>query len=324
MSLFNELQGNIIQKPRQLWNYHHILAEQKESEEEKVKRRKAERKALCEQKKAELSKEDFTKRRVKAWYQWNKEERQKFQLEYVDRQNEERDAMIEEIYKEVYDTIPEPINYDKYYADKFKEDDTSYEGKYKMSWRATRLWKVRPSSLKAIKTPIKIYEEKRLDAMMTNLTKMQDRAYNYIKPHLGEISLKDFWPAKKQFLTKNPLWASVGRMRELVHDTDISDSQICSVANALLRDKYIVSELYMGRVAFLLGDVIVTQAGNILRPSLENNIPWLTKDTVEMLHKQRMDWLKKKWEMDIYVIWDAYLLQHNPNEREKNFYFVGT
>lgn len=83
-------------------------------------------------------------------------------------------------------------------------------------------------------------------------------------------------------------------MLPLVHNSDISDNQICCVASALLRDKYIVSELYMGRVSFLLGDVIVTQAGNILRPSLENNIPWLTKDTVETLHKKRMDWLKKK------------------------------
>lgn len=162
---------------------------------------------MANQKKTELSPEEFKKWRAKAWYQRNKEERQKLQLEYVDRQNEEKEAMIEEIYKEVYDALPEPINYDKYYADKFKEDDTSYEGKYKMSWRATRLHKLKPGTMKAITTPIKIYEEKRLNAMMTNLNKMQDRAYNYIKPHLGEISLRDFWLARKQFLTKNPLWS---------------------------------------------------------------------------------------------------------------------
>ena len=88
---------------------------------------------------------------------------------------------------------------------------------------------------------------------------MQDKAYEYIKPHLDEISLNDFCLSKKQFFTKAPMWCGSGRMQELLSGTSISNNQICTVASALLRDKYIASELYMGRVSFLVGDVIITQ-----------------------------------------------------------------
>ncbi len=102
-------------------------------------------------------------------------------------------------------------------------------------------------------------------------------------------------------------------------------NQVCSVASAMLRDKYIISEVYLGRVSFLVGDVIISQAGNVLRPCLENNIPWLTKDTVDELHKKRMDWLKKKTDdLKIYILRDTYLVKYQLNEREKMFYIIPT
>lgn len=114
-------------------------------------------------------------------------------------------------------------------------------------------------------------------------------------------------------------------MRELCDATDISKNQVCSIASAMLRGKYIASEIYMGRVSFLIGDVIITQAGNVLRPCLENNISWLTPSTVEELHKKRLDWLKKKTDdLDIYVLRDTYLVKYQPNEREKMFYIIPT
>jgi hypothetical protein len=113
-------------------------------------------------------------------------------------------------------------------------------------------------------------------------------------------------------------------MRELCDATNISKNQVCSIASAMLRDKYIASEIYMGRVSFLIGDVIITQAGNVLRPCLENNIPWLTKDTVSSLHDDRMKYLKKKKDLDIYILWDTYLVKYQPNEFEQRFYLVPT
>lgn len=154
---------------------------------------------------------------------------------------------------------------------------------------------------------------------------MQDRAYEYIKPYIDEFDIKDFKLSKKQFFTKAPMRSSNKKMQELLANTDISNNQICTVASALLRDKYMQTELYMGRLSFLVGDIIITQNGNILRPVLENNIPWLTKDTVEELHQKRMARLKKETDdLKIYALWDCYFLRVQPNERETLFYFTPT
>lgn len=74
-----------------------------------------------------MSKEEFNKWRQKERYQRNKKRRIEKQLEQYYRNKKEGEAFLEEIYKNVYDTLPEPINRDKYYLEKFKEDDTDYE-----------------------------------------------------------------------------------------------------------------------------------------------------------------------------------------------------
>ena len=154
---------------------------------------------------------------------------------------------------------------------------------------------------------------------------MQDRAYEYIKPYIDELTIKDLSLAKRQFFTKSPMRCASERLQKLLAATDIANNQICTVASALLRDKYMHTELYMGRVGFLVGDIIITQNGNILRPILENNIPWLTKDTVEELHQKRIDWLKRKTDdLKVYALWDCYFLKIQPNEWETLFYFTPT
>ena len=72
---------------------------------------------------------------------------------------------------------------------------------------------------------------------------MQNKAYEYIKPYIDELNIKDFKLSKKQFFTKAPMWAMSKKMLELTSAADISNNQICTVASALLRDKYIKSEL---------------------------------------------------------------------------------
>lgn len=325
MSLFDELQWEVIKNPKSTYSALKIRQEQKESEEDEEKRLKDEWKELCAQKKQELSKEEYNKRRIKEWYNRNKERYAKKQLEKYHRDKAEEEEMIEEIYKSVYDKIPDPINRDKYYTQKYRDDDINYDEKFKFSWRASRLRRVKPSREEKYNSPIKIYNHWALNWMFTTLWNMQDKAYTLVKQYINEISLDNFCLSKKQGLTKNPMRSSSWKIRELVDGSDISKNQIYSVASAMLRDKYIVNELYMGRVSFLVGDVIITQAGNVLRPCLENNIPWITKDTVDELHKKRMDWLKKKTDdLKIYILQDAYLTKYKPNEYEQRFYLIPT
>ena len=326
MSLFNEIQWQVIESPKSTYNNIKIRKEKKEKDnKENEKKKKQEWKKLCEQKKEELWEDEYKKRYWKQRYKDNREYHIQKEINRQREKKKEEDAMIEEIYKNVYDIIPEPIDIDKFYADKYDKDDRDGNNKYKFYRRCSRIIFMKTCKMKNYTRPIKIYNRWRLNLMFSALWKAQDRAYEYIKPHIEKLNIKDFKIPKEQFFTKSPMRTSSELMQKLISSTDIPNNQIYSVASALLRDKYIQTELYMGRLSFLVGDIIITQNGNILRPILENNIPWLTKDTVEELHQKRIDWLKRKTDdLKVYALWDCYFLKIQPNEWETLFYFTPT
>lgn len=326
MSLFNELQWEIIEKPRSTYNYAKILETQKESEEEKAKREKAERKALCAEKKKEMSKEEFELWRRKAYYQLQKEERIEKQLDKYYKNKREEEALLEEIYKDVYDPIPEPINYDKYYLEKFKDDDRDSDNKYRFSWRSSKIifenWKTIPR----YRQPIRIYWRKWVEVSRKNLLKKEIEAYKLLLPHLPELKDERFMLKKKQTLTKYPLRNVNWNLAKITMNSDIAPSHICNVLDAIHRDKYIASEAYLWRNSFIIWDMLVTQTGNKFQPCLENNIPWLTPETVEDIHEVRMQRRKHKGKEKppIYMVPDAYLVKIPINEWETYFYIIPT
>lgn len=325
MSLFNQIQWQLIEKPKQTYNYLIVRRKKEETEEEKEKREKAEWKELCKQKKEELWEEEFKKWRAKARYQKNRKKHIDKQLSWYYRNKAEEESLFEEIYSDVYDKLPSPIDYNKVYADKYDEDDRWGDWWYKFYWRASRLNRVHANQCQKITRPVRVYNRWNFGMLLSKLWTMQDRAYEYIKPHLWEICIKDMFLAQEQFFTKLPMRITKNKMRQLTEETDISKNQICTVASALLRDKYIVSELYLWRVSFLMGDIIITHNWNVMRPILENNIPWLNKDTVEELHKKRFDWLHRKIaDLPIYILWDSYLIRIQINKRETFYYIVPT
>lgn len=315
MSLFSEFtQGEIIENPKATSSYKKALEIKKETEPVKTW------KEIRNEMRAKLTPEEYKKWLQKESYQRKKEDIAKKYQE----KKAEKEAYIEEIYKEVYDTLPGPPNYNKFYAEKYDADDRDWNHKFRFYWRNSRLNFIKASKLPKYKQPIRVYP-RNFPLMMTRLWDMQDRAYKYIKPHINEISLKDFKLSIKQFFTKAPMWSFWGKMTELVNNTNISNNQIFSVASALLRDKYIINELYLWRCSFLVWDVIITQNWNVIRPILENNIPWLTKDTVEDLHQKRMDYFKRRTDdLQVYTLRDCYLMKVQPNERETLYYIVPT
>ena len=104
-----------------------------------------------------MNKKEFEGWRKKEWYQRNKERRIERQLDAYYRNKAEEEALIEEIYKNVYDILPEPINYDKYYTAKFRDDDIDCDGKYRYYRRCSRLKSLKPSKLPKYTLPIRIY-----------------------------------------------------------------------------------------------------------------------------------------------------------------------
>lgn len=282
-------------------------------------------KQLCAEKKAELWEEAFKKRRLHALYEKNKAKRIEQQLRKYRQEKEETEKMFKEVMDEVWWNVPEYMKIDDYYMDKYAEDDKGSDWKYKYYWWCSRLNFMRTNEFKNIGQPVRIARRKGLSEMLSNLGRIQDQAYLYLKPHIDEIDVKTFKLSWKQFFTKKPMWSASWKMLELANASSISQNQLFSVASAMLRDRYICSEVYMGRVSYLVGDIIITQGWNILRPCLENNLPWLTVDTVEQLHEDRKRWLKKELdEMPVYILWDTYLIKVKPNEWETEYYLVPT
>ena len=324
MSLFTELQNKIIENPEDMGSYRKILKKKWETEDEKEKREKAEWKALCEQKKKEMSKEEYEKWRRKEWGQRNKKHLAEKQLQRYYRLKAEQQEMIEEIYKTVYDPLPEPINYDKYYTQKFREDDMTKEWKYRFCWRSSKIVFEDRKKMPRRRNPVRIYPRRWIGAAIWTLTREETKAYLYLKPHLPELMDARFTTKKQQTITKYPLRNVRWKLAKLTEASDIAPSHICNVLSAIQRDVYIASEVYLGRNSFILGDVIVTQTGQMFQICLENNLPWLTPDTVEDIHEQRMIWWKKKWRVPppLYMLQDAYLLTFKMNERETYYYVV--
>lgn len=325
MSLFNELQWQIIENPKATYSSLKIRKEKKESEEEEKKRLKQERKELCTQKKKELSKEEYDKRRVKERYQWNKKWYGEKQLNDYYKRKAEDEATIEQIYNEVYDTIPEPINRDEYYTQRFRDDDTVKRG-YRFAWRSSKLANLNWKSVPKQKKPFRISNRRSMEYSMRLLHDIQYEVYQYLSPHLEEIKNCRNYIYKKQKPYDFPLWHIDEPLKTLAEWLDMSPARVVNVADAMIRWKLIVSELYLWRTSFIFWDVLVTQTGNTYRIALENNLPWLTKDTVEDIHEKRMQWRKHKWKdkPPIYIVNDAYLVKYEPNEREKIFYIIPT
>ena len=225
---------------------------------------------------------------------------------------DEKNEYIEEIYRDVYDQIDNEQTVDEYYLEKFKQDNVNKAGKYWYSRRASHLSMLSRRDMKEIWFPIRIVENYNMNSLFWQQEKSQSLAYQYIKPYINEIDEVEFMIAKKQRVTNRPMRSCIGRMLELVNNTNLPKHQICEIASALKRNVYIASEIYLGRISFLFWDCIVTSMGQMFFPSLENNIGWLTKDTVDEIHDSRVKFHKYSPEWDsvpIAMIFDSYLIR---------------
>lgn len=77
--------------------------------------------------------------------------------------------MIEEIYKNVYDVLPDPIDYNKLYAEKYDEDDRDGNKKFRFYRWCSRLNYMKTSKMKKYTQPIRIYNRDSFNLMFSNL-----------------------------------------------------------------------------------------------------------------------------------------------------------
>lgn len=315
MSLFSDFtQGAIIQNPKATYSYKKALEIKKETEPVKTW------KEIRNEMREKLTPEEYKKWLYKETYQRKKEDIAK---KYQEKKAEE-EAYIEEIYKEVYDILPEPQSYDDIFTQKYRCDDIVKDS-YIFSWWSSRLARMNWNYIPKQKNPFRISKRYGIDFPIKALMWIQDKAYNYLKPYLEEIKNCKYYLSKKQYIY-SPIYYIDEPLRTIADNWPVNAARIINVADWMIRWKFIASELYLWRNSFIFWDVLVTNTWNTFRIALENNLPWLTKDTVEDIHKLRIDWRKNKWKVapPIYIVNDAYLIKIQPNERETLFYIVPT
>lgn len=313
MSLFDEIQWTIIENPRATWSAQKI---RKQTDEIKKPW-----KELRKEMKETLSEDEFKK-----WYNHQTYERFKYKYQKSYQKIKEDDAkLMKELLKEIDEETPEPINYDKYYTEKFRNDDVKSNW-YRFAWRSSRLWRLDWRFVPKQRMPFRVVKVRWMERGMRDMNEIQNKAYEYIKPHMGEFKNEIISLQKKQRPYDYPVYRRSYRLEEFAKAGPVNPWHIYLVFDAMQRWKYIASETYLWKNSFIFGDVVVTQTGKLFRISLENNLPWLTKDTVEDIHKLRIDWRKNKWKVapPIYLLNDAYLIKIKPNERETLFYIVPT
>lgn len=80
-------------------------------------------KQLRKEMRGKLSKDEYRKRYRKHHYELNKDKAKK----WLETRNEKVSKMFTEIIDELWPGTPEKINYDEYFVEKFKEDNTDYQ-----------------------------------------------------------------------------------------------------------------------------------------------------------------------------------------------------
>ena len=327
MSLFNDLQSELIEEPKKLGNYRKILRKKKETEEEKEAREKREWKELCAQKKQEMSKEEFEARRMKEYYKRNRKERIKKQLKlYYNWKAEKRKQQEEDYWDiELVWTEEQPTDIDAYYTEKFKKDDIVRRG-YRFSWWSSRLKRMDWRRIPKRKTPFRISNRRRLEWGMNIVYEKQIKCYNYLKPYVEQVRNCKYCLTKKQYPGGYPNYYMDEPLKTIAESGPEPAGRLVTILDWMLRDKFMVSELYLWRDSFIFWDMLVTWTWNTFRIALENNLPWLTPDTVEDIHEKRMKWRKEKADEapPIYIVNDAYLIKVMLNETESLFYIAPT
>lgn len=305
MSLFDALkQWEIIENPSQ-------LKQRKERVKKEKKDPKKQKEAqLRDEMRAKLSPEEYEK-----WYQsWrrahNKKKKHQLYLKDYAKIKAERDKISEEVLSEIEYKWEKEQTIDEYYIEKFREEDTDWEWRYRYSWRASPLANLNRKWVFTYRLPVRIAENySNMEMLMKNQSSVQWDVYKLIYPRLNEIPIWSFKMADKQKVTARPMWSMTWRILELAEESWYPKHQICEVTQALQTGTYMPEEVYLWHISWIFWDVIVTSMGHMFKIALENNLKWLTPDTIETIRQQRLNYKKEKDKCRIYTLMNAYLIK---------------
>lgn len=305
MSIFESFkEWAIIENPSQLKQHKDYVKKEKE------KKKKTKEDKQREEMKANLTPEEYERRYQKQWRDKNKKKKHELYIVSYAKQKEERDIISEEVLSEIEYKWEKEQTIDEYYINKFKEEDTDWEWRYRYSWRASPLAKLDRRRVVKYDRPIRITENYwNINILIKKQLSMQWDIYKLIYPRLNEIPLGSFKMSPNQKVTARPMWNMTWRILELAEESWYPKHQICEITWALQKGIYIPSEVYLWHISWIFWETIITSMGHMFKIALENNLKWLTPDTIEDVRQQRLNY-KKKWDKcRIYVLLNAYLIR---------------
>ena len=260
--------------------------------------------------KAKLSPEEYSKRYQKNWRAKNKKRKHELYVISHTKQQKERDEISEEILSEIEYKWEKEQTVDEYYIEKFREEDTDREWRYRYSWRASPLAKLNRRWTSYYERPIRIAENySNMNNLMNMQHTMQWEIYKFVYPHLNEIPKWSFKMAPKQKVTARPMWNMTGKILELAEESWYPKHQMCEIVWAIQNRAYIPEEVYLWHISRIFWDVIVTSMGHMFKIALEHNLKWLTPDTIEEVRQQRLNYRGEWDKCRIYALYDAYLIR---------------
>lgn len=261
--------------------------------------------------KEKLPEDEYKKRYMHREYEKRKEQYK----EKYEKKKEEATKELKELCDEIWPGN-DLTDWDKFYADKFKLDDTWKKWhSYRFAWWSSKLARLKWERIPKQTKPFRIMNRNWMTQLLDKWIDIQHRTYEYLNPLMWELWDSWLFMGKKQQPYKYPLYLSDDKLKAVANNAPVNAAYVYLLFDALRRDKYIFSEMYLWRTSFIFWDVLVTQTWNLFRISLENNLPWLTKDTVESIHESRMKWHKRKKkealvkQPPIYIVNDAYLIK---------------
>ena len=222
MSVFDDLQIDLIEAPRKLPSYQKIVKERRGKEERTEKQ-------IRKEMKAKLSEKEYWKRYAHREYVKRKK---KYKKRYKSQQ-EELSKMTEEICDELWPGN-DLTDWDKFYTKKFKEDDAKGRA-YRFSWRCSRLRRINWARTNKQTTPFRVANRKQMDQLIRDNTKTQNGAYEYLKPHMNDI--KDCMLAlnKNQLPYNYPVYVSDKELRDVVNESPVNIASTYLVFDAMRR-----------------------------------------------------------------------------------------
>ncbi len=252
------------------------------------------------------------------YHNWSANDYMRRKREQVNQRTLERYHKLEEevgyIPEELVKNLPsQPDNrsVDEKYLDEHAPLLKNKEWRARFARWGSRLYKLNYAKLLRFDWCIRLLQNYDFDMLIDRQMRMQHKAYDYMKPYMDDLMDEGAWIQTENRVTVCPMWHTTAKLLDVITKTDIPRHQLCEMYLALKKNVYMKSCMYLWNVSFLIWEIIVDSYGHMFMPSLEHNIWWLNKDTVDSLYNMRMDWLRCKTNEapPIVVLYNASLIK---------------